>query len=381
MGKIIAFDSDGTLEISPLHSGPISSEVVKKFKNAGWTVGICGNWKLIKDLLPELDFYGPPDLVPFETSETDAAKMKTIALREQARDDSFRVKLMVGNHLSDEIAAKEAGWSFLYHQEFAELFRNDGMMQKKFLNDKEESIPYISVKGKPLASLVILSFNRPQFLHQTIASLKRNTTYPHELIVVDDGSMAPENVEFLMKLYRAKEISSLILNAGKNLGVGAGINRGFHASHGKYLFKLDSDLEYKPGWLEKAIGLMETFPEVGVMGLFKYHYEPCIWQKMFIRTEERDGLKVEAVKDFVGSTMVFSREIYEKFGDLIEGSWSFGEDFMKKMEIKKAGYWLALPPEDLVSNFGFGEPYTSLLWEGKEVGVSREPLIFGSYIV
>jgi len=66
------------------------------------------------------------------------------------------------------------------------------------------------------------------------------------------------------------------------------------------------------------------------------------------------------------------------FSNFAEGSWSYGEDFMKKMEIKKAGYWLALPEEDLVANFGFGIPYTSLLYKGKEVGASKIPLIFGN---
>ena len=254
------------------------------------------------------------------------------------------------------------------------------MYNKKFLDDRENVIPYVSVKDKPLASLCILSFNRPQFLHTTIASLKRNTTYPYELIVCDDGSPESGNVEFLLKLYKAKEISLLILNPGKNQGVGASVNKCFHCAHGKYLFKLDSDLEYKPLWLEKVVATMETFPEIGVMGLFKYHYEPCIWQKKFIREETRDGLSVEVHEDFVGSAMVFSREIYEKFGDLVEGSKAFGADYVKKMEIKEAGYWLALPNEDLVSNFGFGEPYTSLMWKGKEVGVAKKPLIFrGGY--
>ena len=249
-------------------------------------------------------------------------------------------------------------------------------MQNKFLDGKETRIPYVSVGESPLASLVILSFNRPQFLHQTIASLKKNTEYPYELIVVDDGSMAPENVEFLMRLYEAKELSTLILNAGKNQGVGASINRGFHAAHGKWLFKLDSDLEYKPQWLEKAVAILETFPEIGVLGLFRYWHEPCDWRKMLIRREERDGLMIQVAKDFVGSTMGFNRDTFESFGDFIEGSSSFGEDYMYKMEIKKTGKWLVLPEEDLVENYGFGEPYTSMIYKRKQVGVSKIPLIF-----
>lgn len=251
-------------------------------------------------------------------------------------------------------------------------------MQKKFLDDNENLISYISIGVKPLVSLVILSFNRPEFLHRTIASLKKWTTYPYELIICDDGSLEESNSEFLWKLYKARQISLLILNAGKNMGVGSGINKGFHASHGKYLIKLDSDLEFFPFWLEKVIAIMETFPEIGCLGLFKYHYPPCQWQDKLIRYEERDGIKIGVYEDQVGSTMCFPRGVYEKYGDLVEGSYAHGEDYIYKMKLKKAGYWIALPENDLVYNYGFGLNTTSLLWKGEEVKVSKKPLIFGS---
>jgi len=249
-------------------------------------------------------------------------------------------------------------------------------MQNKFLDTDQKRIPYISINGKPLASLVVLSFNRPEYLHRTIASLKRFTTYPYELIVVDDGSFERANSEFLLELYRAKQLSCLILNPGLNQGVGASINKGFRCSHGKYLFKLDSDLEFTPFWLEKTIGIMETFPEIGVLGLFHYHYDPCDARKMFIRKETRDGLTIEVHQKQVGSTMVFHRRIYDKYGDFTEGSHSFGEDYVYKKHLREEGLWTALPEGDFVRNYGFGEPYTSLLYKGERVDVSKIPLVF-----
>lgn len=253
------------------------------------------------------------------------------------------------------------------------------MQKKRFLTGPYdgEFVDHVSYNNKPLASLVVLSFNRPDFLHRTIASLKQYTTYPYELIVVDDGSMEKGNVEFLMRLYEAKELSLLILNPGRNQGVGASINKGFHAAHGKYLLKLDADLTYTPFWLERTVAIMETFPEIGVLGLFHYWHEPCDWRNKLIRKEVRNNIEVEVHEDQVGSTMVFTREVYEKYGDFREGSYCFGADYGYKMHLKEEGYWIALPIGDLVDNFGFGLPYTSLLWKGKEVGVAREPLIFG----
>jgi glycosyltransferase involved in cell wall biosynthesis len=38
------------------------------------------------------------------------------------------------------------------------------------------------------ASLVVLSYKRPEMLKRSLESLKANTNVPYELIVVDDGS-------------------------------------------------------------------------------------------------------------------------------------------------------------------------------------------------
>ena len=160
---------------------------------------------------------------------------------------------------------------------------NELKIKEKYLDEVQNPLPYISYDGKPLVSLVVLSFNRPNYLANTLLSLKENTHYPYELIVVDDGSMTNSNVPLLQEMAEEKELSCLVINPGKNQGVGASINKGFHMAHGKYLVKLDSDLKYKPGWLTKAVALMETFPEVGILGLFKYHHPPCVWQEMLIR--------------------------------------------------------------------------------------------------
>jgi len=227
------------------------------------------------------------------------------------------------------------------------------------------------------ASLVILSFNRRKMMERSLNSLFANTTFPYELIVVDDGSHDDDTVDYLMRLYRLGKISTLILNGGKNMGVGVGINRGFDIAHGDIVLKLDADLEYAPGWLEKTVKIMETFPEIGVMGLFKYFHEPVDHRKMFIRREERDGVAVEVHQDFVGSAMVITKELYNKKGKFGEFSAAFAEDTIWKMARKSEGYWLALPEEDLVYNFGFGR-ITSILVnnDGTVRDIAQEPLIF-----
>jgi len=211
------------------------------------------------------------------------------------------------------------------------------------------------------ASIVVLSFNRPLYLWKSLESLHENTLFPYELIVVDDGSSDRATMGEIYGLGIGQHISSAIFNFGQNIGIGAGINRGFGVARGDYLLKMDADLEYKEGWLTEAVGLLETFPEIGILGLFHYYHDPCDCRKEHIEYRERDGRKVEIVNDFVGSCMVMRREVYEKNGPFIEEGRTFSEDVRYKEMLQQRGYLLGLPLEDKVINVGFGEQHSSLI--------------------
>src|SRR3989304_4135842 len=157
------------------------------------------------------------------------------------------------------------------------------------------------------ASLVVLSYLRPDFLQRSLASLVDSTygLVPYELIVVEDGSR-DANWPFLMQLARSRDLSSIVFNAGDNLGVGVSMNRGFSIARGKWLAKLDADLEYRPGWLEAGTQILDQCPEVACLGFFDYrHYSPA--DERFNRLGEiqvgGEGVAY-AGGDFVSSAML-----------------------------------------------------------------------------
>jgi|GEM_PF-1627049 len=219
------------------------------------------------------------------------------------------------------------------------------------------------------ASIVVLSFNRPEFLANSIASLHGNTLYPYELIIVDDGSGCLETIDYIWGLVAERRISTVIFNCGRNIGIGAGLNRGFGIAKGDYLVKVDADFEYKEGWLTEAVDLLETFPEVGVLGFFHYHWDPCDHKKKYIEYKEREGRYVEIVEDFVGFGAM-KCEVYEENGPFTEDGRAFAEDVDYKLRLQDRGYLLGLPIEDKVVNTGFGETKSSLI---KSVGTPGDP--------
>jgi glycosyltransferase involved in cell wall biosynthesis len=207
------------------------------------------------------------------------------------------------------------------------------------------------------ASCCVLSFNRIQFLRQSLDSMKAHAEYPMEIVVHDDGSTQPLLPAYLENLIGNGEVSTVIRNPpGHNQGQGIALNRMFDIAHGDPIIKLDHDLIYKPGWLRKGIHILERNmdapdePPIGALGLFKYSAPPVEHTEMHIR----DWPEWEEVQDFVGSGFLVPRYVWEKYRPFEERSEAFAEDIDFKKRIQADGYALALPPEDLADNIGFG---------------------------
>lgn len=207
------------------------------------------------------------------------------------------------------------------------------------------------------ASLCILSYKRLDMLKQTIQSIKDNTKFSYELLVADDGS--DETWLFIEDLMWTREISTAIYNTGSNMGVGEAIHRLFSCAKGDYLIKLDADLIYRPGWLQKGVDLLDKYPEIGTLGWFAY---PVPSEHKITRNREdpsKDNTLIEVredceiVHDFVSSAMIIRREHWEKYG-IERGSEAFAEDIGLKKKMKADGLLMAITKKDYIENIGFG---------------------------
>jgi GT2 family glycosyltransferase len=236
------------------------------------------------------------------------------------------------------------------------------------------------------ASLAVLSFKRPEMLQRSIQSLKQTTFYPHELIIHDDGD--DETWFFLQNMKWARELSTLIINTGMNMGVGEALHRCWSCAKGKYLVKLDADLLYHRGWLENGVRLLEKYDDIGALGFFAYTHPH---RDFPITRNRKDPSKdttlievredeVEIVHDFVSSAMLIRREHYERYG-LERGSKAFAEDVMLKRAMQADGLLMAITPIDWIQNIGFGEQSVVAQIDkatGKVTAtkIAQEPLLF-----
>lgn len=241
------------------------------------------------------------------------------------------------------------------------------------------------------ATACVLSYERPDFLRQSIETMIEHADWPLEIIVHDDGSKDPRVNALLQGLLAEGKVSTVMLNPpGHNEGQGIALNRMFHAAQGDPIIKLDQDLVYQPGWLAESVRTLEANrarmqdpnnplegePAIGALGLFRYPAEPVRYEDMFV---QHWGGEWEECKDFVGSAMVIPRDAWEAFGPFDHHSDAFAEDREFKMKLRAEGLALALPSGgDLVVNVGFGVgPSTVVVDHGTVAGINHGPHIIG----
>lgn len=114
----------------------------------------------------------------------------------------------------------------------------------------------------PLVSVIIPTYNRAYCLSSTLESVLAQTWSRLEVLVVDDGSTDETRglIEGIASIdSRVRYISQ------ENGGVSAARNTGIRNVRGDYVAMLDSDDLWLPWKLEAQVGILERFPELGLV--------------------------------------------------------------------------------------------------------------------
>ena len=102
-----------------------------------------------------------------------------------------------------------------------------------------------------------------EVLKTCLESLWTNTKAPYDLLVFDNDSCA-EVKEFLVEA-KDKGLIQYLLLSDQNVGKGGAWNFIFQGAQGEVIAYADSDVLFRPGWLEHSIEILDTFPNVGMV--------------------------------------------------------------------------------------------------------------------
>lgn len=134
---------------------------------------------------------------------------------------------------------------------------------------RQRSVNYVTVPshawpvGAPLVSVIIPYYNRADTIDDTLDSLRAQTFRNFETIIVNDGSPDQASVDKLKHIPAG--VPGLRVIHQQNQGVAVARNTGIAAAAGKYVICLDSDDLLDPTFIEKAVVVMETTPDVSLI--------------------------------------------------------------------------------------------------------------------
>jgi glycosyltransferase involved in cell wall biosynthesis len=102
-----------------------------------------------------------------------------------------------------------------------------------------------------------------EVLKACLGSIWENTPKPYDLMLFDNAS-CPEVRAFLQDAHQQGKLQYLVLS-DKNIGKGGAWNFIFSAAPGEVIAYSDSDVYFSPGWLERSLEVLESYPKVGML--------------------------------------------------------------------------------------------------------------------
>jgi glycosyltransferase involved in cell wall biosynthesis len=169
-----------------------------------------------------------------------------------------------------------------------------------------QPIPHgiIEPVAAPTLSVIVPNYNHGEFLPEAVASVTGMGRHDVELIVVDDGSTDSRTSEEVNKI----ETHGVKVIRQQNKGLAAARNAAIAASHGEYIFPLDADDRMRPGWIDRAIQILDSNPKVGVV----YGDAQCfgtrgdLWR---VGAFDRDRLLSD---NFIHASALYRRSLWEQ---------------------------------------------------------------------
>ncbi|MBD2306539.1 glycosyltransferase family 2 protein [Chroococcidiopsis sp. FACHB-1243] len=132
-----------------------------------------------------------------------------------------------------------------------------------------------------LVSVIILTYNRPEYLKKAIASAVRQTYRNIEIIVSDDCS--PDNPQAIIDEFQDPRIR--LRRNPQNLGIALNVTSAFREAKGKYVASLNDDDLWNEDYLAKLVPYLDANPDLVVA--FCDHYVIDSEDKIdYLRTEE-----------------------------------------------------------------------------------------------
>jgi glycosyltransferase involved in cell wall biosynthesis len=172
----------------------------------------------------------------------------------------------------------------------------------------------------PLVSISMVHYNRLDCLKDCIESIRRHTSGPYELIIIDNGSTdgSPDYLRSLSDI--------TLIEIPSNIRPDLASLKGLAMAKGDYIATISDDIIVTPGWLDLFLEHMNRNPKVGLIGPRSNFVSGAqlVPDVQYRSIQELDTFAEQWTRNFkgnfsnasrlVGFILFFSRELLNKIG-------------------------------------------------------------------
>ncbi len=188
---------------------------------------------------------------------------------------------------------------------------------------------------RPRISVILPVYNHACELAECIASLRRQTLSPAELIVVDDGSHDQSSEVALEEKHRGGPWEIFHILRQPNRGAAAARNAGFPYATGSFVLFSDADIVWEMHAFEVLVAALQSHPEAA----FAYSAFYFGW-KLF-RSGPFDSERLKAV-NYIHTSALLRREHFPGFDSSLKRfqDWDL---WLTLLQQGKRGVWIPEP--------------------------------------
>jgi GT2 family glycosyltransferase len=232
------------------------------------------------------------------------------------------------------------------------------------MSEDGPAVPAATLRSeRPLVTVVVLSYDRPDLLRRAVASVLAQT-YPHvEVIVVDNRSASSDRVRDVV---RQSGPVRFVANES-NLGFTGGMNKGLSEATGEYVYLTEDDIELDPRCLEELIDYLQQHPVIGLAGPIMFNrlagtircaggrFELGAVYRMTIfgvsDGQHRAFSEPFAVAYLPGSMMCARLTLWRQLGGFRDDFFMYGEDVEMCARVVEQGHGMAVVPAAKVFHY------------------------------
>lgn len=216
---------------------------------------------------------------------------------------------------------------------------------------------------RPGVSIVVLSYNRPGYLREALASIAAQTHSPAEVLVVDNASPRQAEVEEVVRGFPAFRW----VPQATNLGFTGGMNAGLRQSRCDYVLLTEDDIVLEPQALEVLVAHAQANPGHALLGGMMLNRGSrtvrCVGGEVKLGAQFQvringwntpdDGRFVEPfpVGYIPGAFLFASRPTWSALGGFRELYFMYQEDVDLCLRLRRAGWPIVIVPKARIWHF------------------------------